>query len=78
MRQAAPGVGEPGTYILVLRSTEHCSVKVGRLGVLRLEPGYYAYAGSALGPGGVGARLGRHLRGPRRAHWHIDYLWAYA
>jgi Uri superfamily endonuclease len=78
LRQLTPDGEEPGTYVLVLRSTERRSVKVGRLGVLRLEPGYYAYAGSALGPGGIRARLGRHLRGPRRAHWHIDYLRAYA
>ncbi|MGD8867014.1 MAG: GIY-YIG nuclease family protein [Gemmatimonadales bacterium] len=68
----------PGTYLLVVRSTDRRSVEVGRLGVLHLEPGYYAYAGSALGPGGLGARVGRHLRGRGRAHWHIDYLRAHA
>lgn len=64
----------PGTYVLVLRSTSRRSVEIGRLGVLHLEPGYYAYVGSALGPGGLRARLGRHVRGPGRVHWHIDYL----
>lgn len=76
--QAAPRAGEPGTYVLILRSIEHRSVRVGRLGVLRLEPGYYAYAGSAQGPGGIGSRLGRHLRSSGPAHWHIDYLRAHA
>jgi hypothetical protein len=49
--QAAPRAGEPGTYVLLLRSIEHRSIQIGRLGVLHLEPGYYAYAGSALGRG---------------------------
>lgn len=70
-------VGGPGTYVLVLRSAVRRSVDVGRLGSLIVEPGYYAYVGSALGPGGLRARLGRHLRGRGRARWHIDYLRAH-
>lgn len=38
------------------------------------QPGRYVYAGSALGPGGVAARLKRHLRVDKQTHWHIDYL----
>jgi Uri superfamily endonuclease len=72
------GPTEPGTYILLLRCTVRRSLEVGRLGVLHLEPGYYAYVGSALGPGGLEARLGRHLGGSGRTHWHIDYLRAHA
>jgi Uri superfamily endonuclease len=49
-------------------------LSIGRLGDVRLVPGFYGYVGSAFGPGGVRARLGRHLRGSARAHWHIDYL----
>jgi Uri superfamily endonuclease len=36
--------------------------------------GWYAYAGSALGSGGLQARLARHARTQKRLHWHIDYL----
>lgn len=72
--RSVASIGGPGTYVLVLRSTSRRSVEIGRIGLLRLEPGYYAYVGSALGPGGLRARLGRHLRGPDRVHWHIDYL----
>ena len=36
--------------------------------------GWYAYAGSARGPGGLRARLGRHFREEKPAHWHIDRL----
>lgn len=65
---------EPGTYILILRSDIHASVRIGQLGWLTIEPGYYLYVGSALGPGGLRARLNRHLRGTSRPHWHLDYL----
>lgn len=43
-----------------------------------LPPGHYVYAGSAYGPGGIGARLGRHFRRDKKRHWHIDHLTASA
>jgi len=30
--------------------------------------------GSAWGPGGLRARVGRHLRGSPHPRWHIDYV----
>lgn len=66
----------PGTYALILRPTMPGEVEIGALGTLRLEPGWYVYVGSALGPGGLAARVGRHAddaeKKPR--HWHIDHL----
>jgi Uri superfamily endonuclease len=50
---------------------------VGRWGGLTLQSGYYIYVGSAFGPGGVKARVSRHLRVNKRKHWHIDYLRAH-
>jgi len=47
---------------------------IGALGVHVLPQGVYIYVGSAWGPGGIRARLGRHLRGGGALHWHIDYL----
>ncbi len=44
---------------------------------MTLRPGYYAYVGSALGGGGLRARVGRHLAGAGRTHWHIDHLRAH-
>jgi Uri superfamily endonuclease len=38
----------------------------------------YVYFGGAYGPGGLAARLGRHLRGGGRRHWHVDHLRAEA
>ena len=48
---------------------------MGRLGVLAIRPGYYVYVGSAFGPGGVRARVARHVGQGARRHWHVDYLW---
>lgn len=45
-----------------------------RLGNPVLAPGIYVYAGSAFGPGGIRARVMRHLRAGNRPHWHIDHL----
>jgi Uri superfamily endonuclease len=65
---------EPGTYVLVLFARTNGLVWIGRLGRLRLQSGFYVYVGSALGSGGVRARLAHHLKASSRPHWHIDYL----
>lgn len=39
-----------------------------------IEVGFYLYVGSAFGPGGLRARVGRHLGGQGALRWHIDYL----
>jgi Uri superfamily endonuclease len=64
----------PGTYALFLVCASVCRIQVGRLGRLRTKPGYYAYIGSAFGPGGIYARIAHHIRSANRCHWHIDYL----
>jgi Uri superfamily endonuclease len=69
---------EPGTYVLVLRCSTSRAIRIGRLGAVRLRPGYNLYVGSAFGPGGLRARIGHHTRGVARHHWHIDYLRRYA
>ncbi len=65
---------KPGTYALVLVSAAARTIQVGKLGELAVEPGFYVYVGSAAGPGGLRARVARHLRDSKRIHWHIDYL----
>jgi Uri superfamily endonuclease len=65
---------KPGTYVLLMTLAEPIRLEVGRLGVFPLRAGWYAYAGSALGPGGLNARLSRHTREEKRLRWHIDYL----
>jgi Uri superfamily endonuclease len=64
----------PGTYALVLRFSRRMEIVVGRLGVLETQPGYYVYVGSALGPGGLAACVGRHCRREKTRRWHVDYL----
>jgi len=36
----------PGTYALLIASVTDAVIRVGRLGNLRLRPGYYVYVGS--------------------------------
>ncbi len=64
----------PGSYVLALHLPVTTAVRVGRLGLLEFASGWYAYVGSALGPGGLAGRIGHHLRPVRKPHWHIDYL----
>jgi len=48
------------------------------VGTPRLDPGHYVYLGSARGPGGLRARVGRHLRLDKARRWHVDHLTARA
>jgi Uri superfamily endonuclease len=68
---------KPGTYALVLSCTSNARIRVGRLGTMQLQCGYYVYVGSALGPGGLRARIAHHQEISTRPHWHIDYLRAH-
>ncbi|RMH04060.1 MAG: GIY-YIG nuclease family protein [Planctomycetota bacterium] len=68
----------PGSYLLWLELTAQHTLAVGRLGRVRFPAGHYGYCGSARGPGGLAARVGRHLRGDGRPHWHVDRLRAVA
>ena len=43
-----------------------------------LQQGLYLYAGSAKGPGGLKARIARHLRPDKKIRWHIDQLTVHA
>jgi Uri superfamily endonuclease len=61
-----------GTYALVIALGVGLRVRVGRLGIHSLIPGYYVYTGSALG--GLSGRLRYHLKFKKSLHWHIDYL----
>jgi len=66
-----------GTYTLLVELREPATVEFGAAGVRDLTAGWYAYTGSAFGPGGF-ARVDRHrelARGERESrHWHVDYL----
>jgi Uri superfamily endonuclease len=66
----------PGAYVLLLTAYAPVVLNMPRFGKLTLAAGQYAYVGSAHGPGGLKARVGRHLRAEKPLHWHIDYLTA--
>ncbi len=68
---------KPGTYALVLSCRTNARIQVGRLGTMQLQRGYYVYLGSALGSGGLRARLAHHQKLSTRPHWHIDHLRAH-
>lgn len=71
---------QPGVYLLLFHIVRPLAIEPGRLGRFVLESGWYGYVGSAWGPGGLAARVGRHLRpaSAKRARWHIDWLTAQA
>ena len=66
---------KPGIYALLLALLEARSLQIGKIGDTTFPAGSYIYLGSALGPGGIRARLGRHISGgTSHPYWHIDYL----
>jgi len=67
-----------GAYIVLIRLDQAIEVDAAPLGGNTLPAGTYLYAGSAWGPGGIAARLGRHLGASGRRHWHIDAVTANA
>jgi Uri superfamily endonuclease len=78
-RADTPGSGihlpsKPGTYALILHCDASTVRPVGALGPIEFNVGYYIYVGSALGPGGIRARVSRHLRKTGKLHWHVDYI----
>ena len=63
-----------GTYIIVLYLNKKKRIQIGKLGQFKFKKGYYAYVGSAFGPGGLKSRIKRHVEPKKNYHWHIDYL----
>ena len=63
-----------GAYALIVKLEHKLLLDRPRNAHSILPPGWYVYAGSARGPGGIRARLARHFRKEKRIHWHIDQL----
>ncbi|MDM7274744.1 MAG: GIY-YIG nuclease family protein [Thermoprotei archaeon] len=63
-----------GVYVLLLRLETPLKTSIGFLGPVELPCGIYAYVGSARGPGGLRARVSRHLGKVKSLKWHIDYV----
>ncbi len=64
----------PGYYVLILDVSENLVIDTRGSRKFYLEPGLYVYTGSARGPGGLLARINRHLKRRKKLFWHIDYL----
>lgn len=62
-----------GAYILLIKVRSQLSIGYGKRSAV-LAPGWYIYAGSANGPGGLRARLGRHFKKAKPVRWHVDQL----
>lgn len=67
-------MSETGNYVLLLYLPTDERLTIGKLGTFDFLAGWYAYVGSAFGPGGLVGRLKHHLQPVQRPHWHIDYL----
>lgn len=68
-----PPDGQTGAYLLLITLDRPLDFSLrGKL--VRLPEGTYAYAGSANGPGGISARVARHMRREKKPHWHVDAL----
>ncbi len=63
-----------GYYVLILEVSEGLVIDTRGGRRFSLDPGLYVYVGSARGPGGLLARIKRHLRRNKKLFWHIDYL----
>lgn len=70
---------EPGSYVLEFRLERPVELESGRFEGETIGPGRVRYYGSAHGPGGLAARVARHLdEANDTLHWHVDYLTAVA
>ncbi|MCC2096485.1 MAG: GIY-YIG nuclease family protein [Hyphomicrobiales bacterium] len=68
---ALPAQG--GAYVLLIDLAAPLAVELrGDRSVL--AAGRYLYCGSAYGPGGIRARVGRHMRRDKTIRWHVDRL----
>lgn len=48
--------------------------RIGKAGCAAFPAGDYLYFGTAFGPGGLRARIKRHLRMEKKKFWHFDYI----
>jgi endonuclease-3 len=65
-----------GSYTLLINLPKTLEIEVGSLGLIEFQSGFYAYNGSAFGPGGL-KRVDRHrekVENGGNSHWHLDYV----
>ncbi len=65
-----------GSYVLLVYLDQEKVIKIGSLGEIIFNKGWYVYVGSALYS--IEKRIQRHIAKEKKLHWHIDYLLKYA
>ncbi len=73
-RITCPHADQAGAYGLVLELAAPLELIMRSNPAAALAAGRYVYCGNAYGPGGIGARVARHLRRDKGCHWHVDQL----
>jgi len=63
-----------GAYVLWIDLPNALSIRLSARSPTPLAAGRYLYCGSANGPGGIKARVGRHMRLDKSLRWHVDQL----
>ena len=74
LRKAEDAPTAPGAYILLIGLAVRVEVALPGKPKATLGAGRYLYCGSAKGPGGIRARLARHMRIEKSLRWHVDRL----
>jgi histidyl-tRNA synthetase len=64
----------PGFYAMAIELNDEVAVRLSGRSPIALPAGRYLYCGSAKGPGGLKARLSRHMRRGKSVRWHVDQL----
>ncbi len=65
---------EAGAYVLLIQLSDSLPVKLAGRPEVTLPQGHYLYCGSARGPGGIKARVCRHMQKEKTIRWHVDRL----
>ncbi len=63
---------DSGSYMLILHLKKDQRIRIGQLGEVPFNKGYYLYVGSAMK--NLNKRIERHRRRRKKLFWHIDYL----
>jgi Uri superfamily endonuclease len=64
----------PGAYAMAIEFADTVVVMLSGRPPIALPAGRYLYCGFAKGPGGLKARLSRHMRRGKSVRWHVDQL----
>jgi|GEM_PF-3199271 len=67
-----------GAYLLLVQLENDVQVHMPKGLIQFLSSGYYLYAGSAFGGGGIATRVARHFKRDKKVHWRIDQLTIHA